>query len=314
MHIRATVAAVSGALAISAFVLPAAHAAGASDSYRADVAKVLQAAHAASGKTAFSTAAADDDQPYPLDATFSAVKVNNNKAFVVGATGHVKVPYTYTLTHGADVDITASDFATGAYVYKGPDSAPTNELFGDDPATCTATSTTVATCKGVIDIYPAGTDDEGDLTNADAGALKAGALAIALNGQDPTSSDFDITKVGYAEQMDFASPNVQRLSKLTVDASPEPVTKGKTITVTGKLSRANWDTNKYAGYASQKVKLQFRKKGSSTYTTLKTITTSSTGTLKTTTKATVDGYFRYSFAGTSTTPAVNATGDFVDVR
>ncbi|MEU9214253.1 hypothetical protein AB0D27_41810 [Streptomyces sp. NPDC048415] len=40
----------------------------------------------------------------------------------------------------------------------------------------------------------------------------------------------------------------------------------------------------------------------------------STGNLKTTTTATVDGYFRYSFAGTSTTPAVSATGDFVDVQ
>ena len=48
--------------------------------------------------------------------------------------------------------------------------------------------------------------------------------------------------------------------------------------------------------------------------TLKTVKTSSTGELKTTTKATVDGYYRYSFAGTSTTPAVKATGDYVDVK
>ncbi|NUT26154.1 MAG: calcium-binding protein, partial [Streptomyces sp.] len=38
------------------------------------------------------------------------------------------------------------------------------------------------------------------------------------------------------------------------------------------------------------------------------------GDLKTTVTASVDGYFRYSFAGTSTTPAVNATGDFIDVQ
>ena len=47
---------------------------------------------------------------------------------------------------------------------------------------------------------------------------------------------------------------------------------------------------------------------------MKTIKTNSTGDLKTTVKASVDGYFRYSFAGTSTTPAVNAAGDFVDVK
>jgi hypothetical protein len=112
----------------------------------------------------------------------------------------------------------------------------------------------------------------------------------------------------------YSTHRVQRLSKLTVNAAPEPVKKGKTITVTGKLTRANWETRKYAGYTSQPVKLQFRKKDSNTYTTVKTIKTNNRGDLKTTVKATVDGFFRWSFAGTSTTPAVNAAGDFVDVK
>ncbi|KQX83279.1 hypothetical protein ASD48_08820 [Streptomyces sp. Root1310] len=60
--------------------------------------------------------------------------------------------------------------------------------------------------------------------------------------------------------------------------------------------------------------LQFKKKGSTTYTTVKTVKTSSTGALKTTVKAAADGYYRYSFAGTTTTPAVSAAGDFVDVK
>jgi hypothetical protein len=37
------------------------------------------------------------------------------------------------------------------------------------------------------------------------------------------------------------------------------------------------------------------------------------GNLKATATATYDGYWRFSFAGTTTTPAVNATGDYVDV-
>jgi len=44
------------------------------------------------------------------------------------------------------------------------------------------------------------------------------------------------------------------------------------------------------------------------------VNTSSTGDLKTTTTASVDGYWRWSFAGTTTTPAVSATGDYVDVQ
>ncbi|MCX4454966.1 hypothetical protein OG585_20170 [Streptomyces sp. NBC_01340] len=310
MRIRATVAAVSGALALSAFVVPAAHAADSASSYRADVAKVLEAAHSVSGRTAFSATTAADDEPYALDVTFSNLKVNSGKAIAVGTTNHVAVPVTYTLTHGADVDITAADFQTGPYIYKGAFSDPDNVLFGVDAAKCTVTSSTAASCKGNIDIYPA----EGDLINSDAGAWKAAGLAIALNGQDPSSSSFDITKVGVADEGGFTSPNVQRYSKLTVNASPEPVKKGKTITVTGKLTRANWDTNKYAGYTGQSVKLQFRKKGSTTYTTIKTIKTDGYGNLKTTTTASVDGYYRYSFAGTSTTPAVSAAGDYVDVQ
>ncbi|MFE9307893.1 hypothetical protein ACIQCF_19385 [Streptomyces sp. NPDC088353] len=39
-----------------------------------------------------------------------------------------------------------------------------------------------------------------------------------------------------------------------------------------------------------------------------------TGSLKTTVKATVDGYYRFSCAGTTTTPAVNAPGDLVRVK
>ncbi len=48
--------------------------------------------------------------------------------------------------------------------------------------------------------------------------------------------------------------------------------------------------------------------------TVKNIKTDGVGNLKTTYKASVDGYWRYSFAGTLTTPAVTTAGDFVDVK
>ncbi|MEW5536421.1 calcium-binding protein [Streptomyces cyaneofuscatus] len=107
---------------------------------------------------------------------------------------------------------------------------------------------------------------------------------------------------------------LQRASRLSVNAAPEPVKKGKTLTVTGKLERANWETFKYHGYGSQSVKLQLLKKGAKSWSTVKTVKGSSTGTLKTTVKASADGYWRYSFAGTASTPAVSSTGDFVDVK
>ncbi|WP_128431954.1 hypothetical protein [Streptomyces cyaneus] len=313
MRIRATVAAVSGALALSALVVPAAQADGAPSYGKDDVQAAVQAARQADadGPARSTFAAEDTGTPYALDATFSNVKVNNGKPIVAGTTNKVTVPVTYTVTHAADVDLNAADTWLDVEIYRGELGDPENgnSLIGDDWPVCTAASSTVATCKGTIDIFPAE-----ELTNADATTWKAFGYVIDWNDQDPFGENIDFNKVGVAQQDNLATTKLQRFSKLTVNASPEPVKKGKTITVTGKLTRANWDLGSYKGYATQSVKLQFRKKGSSTYTTLKTIKTNTYGDLKTTVTASTDGYFRYSFAGTATTPAVNATGDFVDVQ
>ncbi|MEV8551546.1 DUF5707 domain-containing protein [Streptomyces glaucescens] len=301
MRIRATVAAVTGALALSALAVPAAQAAGGTaqdGDYRADAAKIARAANdRAPGK------------PYDLNVTFSNFKVA--KEIAVGTGAHVSRTVTYTLTHGSDVDVKSADFLTAPYLYRGSFDAPTAvPLMGNSPATCKATSATTAACTGKIDIYPA----QDDLLNRDAGTWKGAALAIDYNGQDPEGFDFDITKVGYADQGDLGTARVQRASLLTVDATPEPVKKGATLTVAGKLSIANWETHKYSGYANQSVKLQFRTKNATSYTTVKTVKSAAGGVLKTTVKASADGYYRYSFAGNVAVPAVNAAGDLVDVQ
>ncbi|MEV5428417.1 hypothetical protein [Streptomyces sp. NPDC052701] len=313
MRIRATVAAVSGALALSALAVPAAQADGSSydksSHGKGDLVEAVQSARqAASGPSAYT--AADTGVPYALDLSFSNVKVNNGKPIVAGISNQVTVPVTYTVTHEAGMDLNAPDFMIDVEIYRGTSyENATKVLFGDDWPVCTPVSSTKDTCKGTIDVYP-----DVELVNADAATWKVGGYAYDWNDQDPLAEEIDWNQVGFAYQDGLGTTKLQRYSKLTVNASPEPVKKGRTITVTGKLSRANWETHKYAGYTGQPVKLQFRKKGSDTYTTLKTVTTNSTGELKTTVTASTDGYFRYSFAGTATTPAVNATGDFVDVQ
>ncbi|UXY28303.1 hypothetical protein [Streptomyces sp. HUAS TT20] len=294
MRIRATVAAASGALALSALAVPAAHAADGSSSYRSGFAKVF--AQQASGHSAFSAASKPVGD---LDVSFSDFKIA--KAIKVGTTAHVSSVVSYKLTHGADVDVTSENFVTVPAIYRGSSTAPDNDLGPDEPATCAETSATTAVCKASIEIYPSGASSS-ELKNSQAGTWHGAAIALDFKAEKSSA------------QFGLATTLVQRNSKLTVNAAPEPVKKGRTITVTGKLSRANWETHKYAGYTNQPVKLQFRKKGSSTYTTLKTIKSNSTGSLKTTTTASADGYYRFAFAGTSTTPAVNATGDFVDVQ
>ncbi|MDQ1037028.1 hypothetical protein QFZ75_003444 [Streptomyces sp. V3I8] len=292
MRIRATVAAVTGALALSAFAVPAAQADD--PSYRETAAAAFEAAHSGAAKSQRS-AAVDGD----LDASFSNFKIAS--VLKVGSTNQVSTKVTYKLTHGADVDLGSLDIATGPYIYKGSFATPDNVIFGFEAATCTEASATVANCTGYVDILPG----EGELLNSDAGSWKGGALLL------------DYVTGSYADQGDLATTKVLRNSRLTVNASPEPVKKNKTITVTGSLTRANWETNKYAGYTAQSVKLQFKKKGTSTYTDVKTVksgTGSSAGKLKTTVTASVDGTYRYAFAGTSTTPAVNSAGDAIDVQ
>ncbi|MER5395733.1 hypothetical protein [Streptomyces sp. NPDC002599] len=268
MRIRATVAAVTGALALSALAVPAAQAAG----------------NPVSG------------------VTFSNVVINSGKSIVVGASAEVTVSATYTVTHSASVS--ASSFQTGPILYRGTSvTSPTDILGGDEAGVCTASSSTVLRCTAKLQFRPNTGIGLDDLTSDEAGAWKVGAVAVDAGNQN-----------NIKWQGDLGAKNLQRLSKLTVNAAPEPVKKGKTVTVTGALTRANWDSNKYQGYTGQSVKLQFRKAGSTTYTTLKTVKTDGSGNLKTTTTATADGYFRYSFAGTTTTPAVSAAGDYIDVQ
>jgi hypothetical protein len=276
MRIRATVAAVSGALALTALAVPAAQ------------------------------AVTDSGAPYTLNASFSNVSIA--KSIKVGTTNEVTVAYSYTLTHGTDVDIAAKDFYTDAFLYHGTYSDTAPELYGDNPATCTATSSTTATCKGSVNIYPA----DGDLKNAWAGSWSVAAEAVAFNGQDQNNPD--MSKVGFKDQSGLGTSLVQRYSKLTTTVSSTSVYKGKSVTVSGKLTRADWEHHTYNNFGGQPVKLQFRKAGTSTYTTIKTVTTDSYGNAKTTATVNSSGYWRYSFAGVSTTPAVSATGVYVGAK
>ncbi|MFE7975729.1 calcium-binding protein [Streptomyces shenzhenensis] len=241
--------------------------------------------------TAISATAAQAEDGGQGDITIDKVVVNGGKPVVVGPT---KVA-------SAKVSVTASDdsgIAKTTYISAiGP--KPNYAQIWDDEITCVKASATTSTCTGTLTFDP----------QASTGFVGNGAAATWKLGTLVSANDYD-----YIHRDAATTFKVQRHSRLTTKASPKPVKKGKTVTVTGLLSRANWDTNKYMGYSGQAVKLQFRKKGTSTYKTLKTVKTNSTGNLKTTVKATVDGYYRYSFAGTSTTPAVNATGDLVRVK
>ncbi|MFF2517735.1 DUF5707 domain-containing protein [Streptomyces sp. NPDC058086] len=282
MRTRATVAAVSGALALSAFVVPAAHAVDA------------PSAAALAGSVQPNTAKSPTDVTHG-DTKISNVVVNGGKGVVFGTTTKKTFTVTFTASDNSGINMALAVLYHGANIDASDNGAVPNEN-GGEKASCTAVSSTTSNCKETFTIQA-----NEQLLNAHAGTWKVWAIA---QGKD----------ADYVQKDNAKSFYVQRASKLTVNAAPEPVKKGKTITVTGALTRADWQTGKYTGYVGQPVKLQFKKKGASAYTTVKTIKTTTGGALKTTVTASVDGTFRYSFAGTTTTPAVSATGDYVDVQ
>ncbi|ELP68603.1 hypothetical protein ACKI1I_04295 [Streptomyces turgidiscabies] len=276
---------ISGAVLLSTLVLPGA----------------AQAAEHPGAETDLRALASRSVQPRDAigDTTFKDAVVNNGKDIVLGVTGKKAVPITFTAFDEEGLALTQ------AFLWQGTDSSSTDTITGalgtDADPVCTETTVQGGysyKCKAVFTIDPAVDFKDG---NGTAGAWKIflGAFDLYLN----ISIDDDVART-----------SIKRAAALTVNASPEPVKKGKNITVTGKLNRADWTTGKNSGYATQPVKLQFRKKGSTTYTTLKTVKTSRTGTLSTTTKAGVDGYYRYVFAGTFTTGSATSAADFIDVK
>lgn len=286
MRIRVTVVAVTGALALSALVFPS-------------VAQADETPAAGLAVSPFGAKAPADDAVG--DTKITKVVVNGGKDIVLGTTAPKTVSVSLTATDDSGIQDamiflwhgTSLETDNGVDGYLGPDVVDDSAQI----AKCTTVNTTTSTCTLSFKVDP-----RVDLyTSSLAGTWKVYAAALAKDGNS-------------VEKDAYTTHHVQRLSRQSVNAAPEPVKKGATITVTGKLDRANWDDHGYHGYTGQPVKLQFRKKNSNSYTTIKTIKTNSTGNLKTTVKAVEDGYWRYNFAGTTTTPAAVATGDFVDVK
>ncbi|MCG7208218.1 hypothetical protein [Streptomyces arenae] len=226
--------------------------------------------------------------------SFSRVTVNGGKPIVIGVKEEVEVRAAFRMTttlrydHGPTVLPYRGKLDSGDRLYS---------------AVITSDCEVVDKAKGICDF------DEWlyidprhvDFGNEDAGTWKtAGRVFLPGDAQDTDDLNLPL--------------QVKRATRVTVDASPEPVAVGKAITVTGRVTRANWNTHTYQGYAGRTVSLQFKAAGASSYTTVKKVTSSSTGALRTTVKATKPGTWRWTYYGNSTSGAKSSTGDYVAVR
>ncbi|GAB2815791.1 hypothetical protein GCM10027176_20560 [Actinoallomurus bryophytorum] len=115
----------------------------------------------------------------------------------------------------------------------------------------------------------------------------------------PSTSSVDYVDVGY------------RTAISGFNASPEPIAKGRRLTVAGTLKR---DTTAWKAFSGQSVKIYFAAKGATSWTYEGTAKTSSTGHFSHTFTAAKDGTWRAIYAGSTTYVTVTGPGDYVDVR
>ncbi|MFI6009528.1 hypothetical protein ACIBAG_11970 [Streptomyces sp. NPDC051243] len=140
-------------------------------------------------------------------------------------------------------------------------------------------------------------------SNALAGVWTVGAVAV--DGAGNVTREYD-------------NPWLARIKRQThlsqADATPEPVKKGQDVTVRARMIVGSWEQHRDVPLIGHQVLLQFRKGTSGPFTTLKKVKTDRNGWATATVPATVDGQYRYDFAGTSLTQARSGRADFVDVK
>lgn len=96
----------------------------------------------------------------------------------------------------------------------------------------------------------------------------------------------------------------------TMNVSPEPVKRGRTLTVKGTLHRD--DTG--APVPGAKVTVMFRKRGSSKWSGIKSTTTNGSGAFRTTVKARTDGSWEIVYRGGGSYLPAGSHNDYVNVR
>ncbi|MFJ9564193.1 hypothetical protein ACIRQQ_29670 [Streptomyces fuscichromogenes] len=221
--------------------------------------------------------------------------VNNGGNVIVGTSQTIRYP----------IDITVKDDSgVKGLAHVSTFSKTLLYTFADWNAdsSCTKKSATTSVCRATMTIDPAWIAGSADIdTDRLAGVWQVNATVQANDG------DYWISD-------DIADYKVKRAVRLPTVIAPEKVAKGATATVTGKLSRANWEDLKYHGFTGQQVKLQFRKKGAAHYGTVRTVTTGDAGKLSTRVTVTAAGSWRWYFPGTTTTSRKVSAGEALGLK
>ncbi len=151
--------------------------------------------------------------------------------------------------------------------------------------------------------------------NTDAnGRFKVSALLwndgywrVRYAGATPSQGSWDDPSVTSSFYVDVK----YKTAVSSFDASPEPVKKGRTLTVKGKITKF---TGSWQPAAGTTLTVYFKPSGSSKWKAMGTTKADRNGWFTKNLKATADGTWAAAYVGSSTYLGVWSAGDYVDVR
>jgi hypothetical protein len=228
--------------------------------------------------------------PYPYNAFIQRTATAD---VTVAATATTKfTEFTASLDEYAQLDVTGIASLVGR---EGSDRIAVDIQYSPDGRTGWSTKKTVQTTNGsqfIVEKLPGYTDGYWRLHYA-------GSTAKDIKGG--------------------VSGSLRRNRALTrikdANASPEPVSKGRTITVKGVLQERKAGTTAWKAYGAKKVQILFRPKGKKTWYLMSTVTTKSNGSFSKGFKAQQDGTWVPVFLYPDSKHFVgDGTEDYVDVR
>ena len=237
----------------------------------------------------------------------TGIVINEGKPVVIGTQKFVEpsLRFDVHLLPGAK---SLREYSQRPFLYRGNDP---KKAFSGDQGKAMIRSTTICyeegarkeRCEGAF--YFEVNAKWGEIrTNADAGTWKVGVEILVSKGG----------KIDDKYERRALTVSLRRAAKATIAATPDTLDKGRKISLTGKLTRANWDTRKVGPYGARDVALQFRPVDATAFKTVRTVRTTSAGALKTTVNASVDGFYRWAYAGDGVTAATTSPAAYIDVR
>ncbi len=127
---------------------------------------------------------------------------------------------------------------------------------------------------------------------------------------DTCNSEFDCRTTSFPKGFTLKRRTTWQTGSF--DATPEPVRKGRPISLKGRLLVVNWDAGRYVGFVKRLVSVEFRTPTGS-YTQVATAVTDATGWVRTTVPASRTGVLRLRYGGSTVAGPATAVGDSVQV-